>query len=195
MAAGLVALGDDRVAAVIGKPLCLAGGGGGGHHLGAAGLDAIQQAALRQAEMEADDLRLELLDDLAGDVIEGLAIDRGHGLCGIDGELFVVSGQPRLPLRLAGGVGLRRLVGEEVQVQRLCGPLANDAEVLADLLRARSGAGEGAEAARFGHGDRQFRRTRAGHGREDDRMLDAEEIDDPAVGPHCVSPETAVSTQ
>ena len=105
MAAGLIALGDDRIAAVIGEPLRLAAVVAEAITLAPVALTRSSRAAFRQAEMKADDLRLELLDDLAVDIVEGLAIDRRHGFCGIDDELLVVSGQPSLPFGVAGGVG------------------------------------------------------------------------------------------
>jgi hypothetical protein len=56
MAAGLEALGYDRVTAMFLQPDCLAHRGGGGDHLRACGLHARDQRFGRQAEMEAHDL-------------------------------------------------------------------------------------------------------------------------------------------
>src|SRR5262249_57845703 len=103
--------------------------------------------------MEAHDFRFEFLDDRAGGFVERRANDRRQGLCRIEPELGVVGRKTRLPARFARGVGLRRCVREEVEVERFRRALADYAEVSADLLRARCGAGERAETAGFGHGD------------------------------------------
>ena len=70
VAARLGALGDDRVAAVIRQPLGLGHRRRRGDHPGPARPHPVEEIVRRQPEVEADDLRTELLDDLAAGVVE-----------------------------------------------------------------------------------------------------------------------------
>src|SRR5690606_224115 len=105
-------------------------------------LHALQKAVLRQTEMEADDLRLELLDDLAGGLVERRAVGARYGRIRIDAEFRVVMTEPRLPAGLLSGIGFRRRMREEVEIDRLARPLPNDAHGGVDLLRRGECAGE-----------------------------------------------------
>src|SRR6516162_9579175 len=76
MAAGLIALRDHGVDAARFEPARLGGGGRRTHHQEASRLEALQERWLRQPEVEAHDVGLRLLDDIAHDGIERGAVAR-----------------------------------------------------------------------------------------------------------------------
>ena len=116
MAAGLVALRDHGVDAARFEPARLGRGGRRTHHQEASRLEPLQQPRLRQPEMEAHDVGLRLLDDIAHDGIERGAIARGDRRGGIDREFAVIRRQSFPPARLAGVVEHRRRVAEEIEI-------------------------------------------------------------------------------
>src|SRR5262245_6426901 len=83
--------------------------------------------------MEADHLRLELLDQVAERRIERRAIAHGHRRGGIDAELAIVGRQRLAPARFTLVVGHRRRMTEEAEVDRLLRAGADLAHLLADL--------------------------------------------------------------
>ena len=87
MAAGLGALRNDGIDAALFQPDCFLHRRGGRDDEAAGRLDALEQRRLRQAEMEADDLRLQLLDDLAEGGVERRAVRGVDGRCGIEAVL------------------------------------------------------------------------------------------------------------
>ena len=62
------------------------------------------------------------------------------------------NGKTALVLGATGGIGLDRLVAEEIQVDRGCDALAEDVDLLAGLLRREQRARHRAEPARLGQG-------------------------------------------
>src|SRR5690606_7007200 len=142
--------------------------------------------------MEAHHLRLELLDDLAGGLVEGRAVGAGYGRIRFNAELRVVVPKPRLPAGFPAGVRLRRRMREEVEVDRIARSLPDDAHCGADLLRGGERAGITAEPACLRDGDPELRRAGSGHGSQKNRVLDAEQLGDPAVWPHGRSSDFAL---
>src|SRR5690606_28857899 len=138
--------------------------------------------------MEADDFGPMLLDDGAGSLVERVAAGTGGDRSRIDAVLGVIRLEPLLPAGLAVRIRRRRLVGEEIQVERPGGALPYDADLVTDLIGTQHGAGERAKPARLAYGDCQLRSAGAGHGRQDYRQLDAEEVENSPVRPHFILP-------
>ena len=100
MAAGLRALRDDDVGAVLLQPDRFLHDGRRRHHDGAGRLDALDQRRIRQAEMEADHFRLQLLDERAHRFIERRAVGGVDRRRGIEPELLVIRRQAAPSIRL-----------------------------------------------------------------------------------------------
>ena len=166
------------------EPDRLVDGGRRGDDLRPGGAHPVEEWRVGQAEVEADDLRAQLLDERAEGGVERRAVAGRGRRRRVEPELAVVGREPGLPRRLAPGVGRGRAVAEEVDVDRPVGPLADDAELGAEALGVEQRAGQRAEAAGLGDRDRHVGEHRAGHRRLDDRQLDAEEVEDAPVGPH-----------
>ncbi len=141
MATGLSSLRNDRIAATISEPFGLPGRGRGRDDFRPRGLHPLQEAFLRQPEMKADDLGLELLDDLAGRLVERHAVGIRHLGIGIDAQLRVVMSKTRLPLCLPVRIGEGRLMRKEIEIDWFVSPLPDDAQPSADLLGCRERAG------------------------------------------------------
>ncbi|MCY1436820.1 hypothetical protein D9M71_529560 [compost metagenome] len=139
MAAGFIAHGNDCVAAVIFQPQGFIHRSGAGQHLGASGLDPLEQAGFGQAKVEADHRRLELLEQLAGGVVEGRTIGDRRRCLEIGTQLFIVRFERQLPGCVAGRVWLGRLMAEEVDVERAVACLAKGLKLGADLFQAQGG--------------------------------------------------------
>src|SRR6202011_3579959 len=113
VAAGFGALGDDDVGAVFLEPDRLANDGRGRHHNATGRLDARQKRRLRQAKMEADNFRLQLLDQSAHRDVQRSAVvsvDRGRG---VDSQFLVISRQTIAPSGLAPRVRIDSSMAEE----------------------------------------------------------------------------------
>ncbi|MNN76213.1 hypothetical protein D3C81_1925710 [compost metagenome] len=123
--------------------------------------------------MEADHFRAQVLDQRAQVGIERRTVGWRIRRIEVRAEFLVVGLQPRAPARLALGIGLRRLVAEEVHVQRLAAGRAEGRHLDADLLDVEQRARLGAQSAGLGHRDGQRRAIGPGHRRLDDRQLDA----------------------
>ena len=141
VAAGLEALGDDRVAAALLEPDRLVDGGRRGDDLRPGGAHPVEEGCVGQAEVEADDLRAQLLDERAEGGVERRAVAGRGRRRRVEAELAVVGREPGLPRRLAPGVGRGRAVAEEVDVDRPVGPLADDAELGAEPSASSSAQG------------------------------------------------------
>ena len=174
----------------------LGDGGRRGDDLCAGGADPGEEPGLGKPEVEADHLGAELLDQGAEGVVEGGALAGRRRHLRVEAELAVVGREPLLPGRRARGVGRGRTVAEEVDVDRLRRALADDAELAAEALGVEERRGQRTEAAGLGDGDRHVGEDRPGHRRLQDRQLDAEEIQDPPVGPggHHITAPTCQGT-
>ena len=82
MAAGFVALRDDGVDAARFEPARLGRGRGRTQDQSARGRDPLDQARLRQPEVEAHDLGLGFLHHVAEGSVERRAVARGTGAAG-----------------------------------------------------------------------------------------------------------------
>ncbi len=162
MAARFEALRDDHVATACFEPSRLGDRRRGRRDAAVGTLHALDQSRIGQSEMEAHDLHLRLYDDVAHRVIERRARwDVGvHGA--IDAELVVVGGEPCAPRSV---IAMRRLVTEEVDVQRLPRSQAHLRDLAAHLLRRHQRASERAEPARFADRRRELRSRYARHRR------------------------------
>jgi hypothetical protein len=118
MAAGLEALRDDGVATLLVEPARFCDRRRRRQHLGACRLHALEQRIIGQAEMEVDDLGLQLLDERAQALVERLAIRARHVGLRVKAELDVIRREPLAPGRFSLGIEARRLVAEEVDVDR-----------------------------------------------------------------------------
>jgi hypothetical protein len=78
---------------------------------------------------------------------------------------------------------------KEIQVERSAGALTNNPELCPYLVRAKSGAGERAQTSGFSDRHSQVRPDRLGHRSENDRQINSDEIEEPAVRPHVVLSE------
>ena len=106
MAAGFGALRDDDVGAVLLQPdRLLHDGRATTITRQPAALTRFSSACVRQAEMEADDFGLQLLDEFAHRGVERRAIGGVDRRGGIDPQLLIVGRKPLLPCRLRSGVG------------------------------------------------------------------------------------------
>src|SRR5262245_7369128 len=184
MAAGLVALRDHGIDAARFEPARLGGGGRRTHHQEASRLEALQEPRLRQPEMEAHDVGLRLLDDIAHDGIERGAVARRHRRGGIDGELAVIGRQSLPPARLAGVVEHWRRMAEEIEIYGFLRAGADLRHLLADLIGIEHRAWERSKRARLGRGRRELPVHGAGNWRLHDRKLDVEKLEETTVRPH-----------
>ena len=102
MAARLLALQDDGVAALPCQPMRFLGGRRADEDARAGCPHAGQQRSLGQAEMEADDLRPHLLDDGAHGIVERAAQRRGRPF----GDAFprIIGSEQRAPGALVGRI-------------------------------------------------------------------------------------------
>ena len=184
VAARLRALRDDDVGAILLQPDRFLHDGRRRHHDAAGRLDPLDQRRIRQAEMEADHFRLQLFDDSAHRLIERRAVGGVDRRCRIDIQFLVVGAKPRLPPRLARGIGIDRRMAEEVHVDGCRDALADDVDLLARLLGREHRAGQRAQRPALRRRDHQFGVHDAGHRRQHDRKFGLEEVDDPAIWPH-----------
>jgi hypothetical protein len=113
MSASLVALRNDGIATLVLKPSRFFHSGGRGDDLRAGFPDPLQKVLLRQAEMEADHLRRELLHKVADGVVERDTGRRGSRCPWVEPRFSVVALQTPLPACLTRGIGLRRAVTEK----------------------------------------------------------------------------------
>ncbi len=134
MAAGLGALRDDGIDAVLLEPDRLLHDGRRRDHDAAGRLDALEQRLVRQAEMEAHDFRLQFLDQFAHRGVERSAVGGVDRRRRIEPQFLVIRREPLLPLSLALGVGVDRLVAKEIHIDRRRHPLPDDIDLLARLL-------------------------------------------------------------
>ncbi len=184
MAASLVALRDHDVDAARFEPARLGRGGRRTHHQKASRLEPLQEPRLRQPEMEAHDVGLRLLDDIAHDGIERGAIARGDRRGGIDREFAVIGRQSFPPARLAGVVEHRRRMAEEIETYGFLRAGADLRHLLADLIGIEHRAWERCERARLRRGHCELPIHGAGNRRLHDRQLDVEQLEQTTVRPH-----------
>ena len=97
--------------------------------------------------MEADHFRLQLLDHFAHRRIERRAIGGIDRRRRVEPELLIIRPEPLLPSGLARGIGIDRLVAEEIHVDRRRDALADDVDLLARLLRREHRARQRAQRA------------------------------------------------
>jgi hypothetical protein len=184
MAAGLVALRDHGIDAACFEPARLGGGGRRTHQQEASRLEPLQEPRLRQPEMEAHDVGLRLLDDIAHHGVERGAVARRDRRGGIDRELAVIGRQAFAPARLAGVVEHRRRMAEEIEIYGFLRAGANLRHLLADLIGIEHRAWERCERARLGRGHCELPIHGAGNRCLHDRKLDVEQLEEATVRPH-----------
>src|SRR5262249_30802819 len=134
--------------------------------------------------MEAHDIGLGLLEDIAHSRVEGGAVAGRNRRGGINPELPVVGRQSFPPAGLACVTERRRRVAEKIEIYGLLSASADLAHLLANLLRIEHRARERAKRACFRCGCCEFPVHGACHRRLDDWNLDAEQLDETAIRPH-----------
>jgi hypothetical protein len=142
--------------------------------------------------VEADDLRPELLDQLAKRRVERRAVARRHRRRRIDPQLAIIGREPVAPTRLAGVAQLRQRMTEEIDVDRLVGAGAEFGKLLAQRIGAEQAGRQGPEPARRRNFGGEIGVGRSRHRRLDDRLFDTQQLGETAVRPH-ESTSTAAS--
>ena len=98
-------------------------------------------------------------------------------LAAIDPEFLVIRRKRCAPRGLALGIWPRRRMAEEIHVERLVrSALAMAAKLLAHGIEVEHRAGQRAQPAGVRNGNRHRAALDAGHGRLDDRQVDAKEL-------------------
>ncbi len=134
MAARLIALGNNRIAAVGFQPACFGRCRGTGNNAHARRLDPRKQGGVGQAEMKAGHLWFDLFNQFTHALIKGTARGCRGDFRRIKPELLVEWREPGGPVRL---LFRRRGYGgmaEKIHAERFCGLLPNDARFGADLV-------------------------------------------------------------
>ena len=153
-------------------------------HDAAGRLDPLEQRLVRQAEMEADDFRLQLLDQFAHRGIERRAVGGVDRRRRIEPQLPVIWREPLLPSGLALRIGVDRSVAKEIHIDRRRYPLPDDIDLLARLLDRQHRAWQRAQRPALRRRDHQFRVHDACHRRQNDGKFGLEKIEKSAVWPH-----------
>ncbi len=149
-----------------------------------AALTRAKKHRLRQAEVEADHFRLQLLYQTAHRGVEWSAVGGVDGRGGIKVQLAIIRREPLLPPGFALRVRIDALVAEEVHVDRCRHALADDIDLLARLLDGQHGARQRAQRAALRRRDHQIRIHYTGHRRQHDGKFGFEQVEKSAVGPH-----------
>src|SRR5215469_2979111 len=116
MPTSLVTLGYNCVASLILKPARLIHCGGRGNNLRACLPNAHEQIPLRKTEMEADDLGLELQNEIAHFVVEGSAVGAQNSGIVFEPQFDVISLQTSPPVHFASRLATRLRVTKEVHI-------------------------------------------------------------------------------
>ena len=184
MTPGFEPLGDDRVGSAALEPARLLDRRRAGEDDRAGSLDPIEQPTFGQAEVEADDAWLDLLDDGAHRFVERQAQrPAGSGLCLIFVIVRLKQLAPRAVVR-----SLRHRVTEEIEVDRLCRTRPNFGRLCPHLVGRQQRARERTEGSAERRGSAQLDPAGAGHRRLDDRLFGSDQITEPPIGPAYHSP-------
>src|SRR6185503_16308050 len=140
VAAGLKALRDHRISAVLFEKARLRDGRCGRQYDAAGCLHPAQQRSLGQAEMKAYHRWPQFLHHGAERRIEWSAVAGRDRRRRVDRKLLVVRPEPLAPSVLARIVWHRRRVTEEIEIDRLVGPLAKLLDLRTQLVRRQHGA-------------------------------------------------------
>src|SRR6516162_7861023 len=165
MPACLKALCNDCVTSLILKPAGFLNGGCGGNDLRARPSNACQQILVRKAEMEADNLRMELRNEVAHFIVEGSAVGVRSSTIAFEPQFDIVGIQTSSPPYFASWVARGLLVTEEVHIDWTRCPLAYDFEFPACLLEVQKGTRERTESPGLRDCNDHFRSHRARHRR------------------------------
>ena len=176
MAARFIALRNNRIAAVFFQPARLPHRCRAGNNAYACGLDPRKQGGVGQAEMKADHIRLDFLNQCAHALIKGAAGRRRSDIGRVKSELFIewreTGGPGRLLFRRRSYGGM----AEKIHVERFCRLLPNNACFGAYLIFTQHGTGKGAEPARLAYRNCHGGTIGPRHGRLDDRQFDLKQI-------------------
>ena len=175
VATGFEPLRDDRVDAAPLEPESFGDGRRAGDDAGAAASRPRQQRLAWQAEVEADDGRPELVEQVGGVGVERRPTRAGGDGRGVDAELAVVRRQCVAPTCIALRIDAVHLVAEEVDVERPVGAGPQRREFVPERVGRKHCGRQRADGAGIGDGDRHRAQLDAGHRRLDERQLRAEE--------------------
>ena len=138
--------------------------------------DACQQILRRQSEVKADDGRFEIGERVRGFRVERRSPRARQDLIRIDAALREIRRERGPPRRLPPNIFRRLGVTEEVYIERLRRLGADRRQLVADVVDREERAGQGAEAARVRHRDRECTALNARHGRLNDGQLDSQKF-------------------
>ena len=179
-------LGDDHVASVVLEPARLTDRRRRRDHRRARRPHPIDQRLLRQSEVEAHHVELQLLDGVAQCFVEPAPARERLRPTTFDPQLLVVGRESLPPGIVASSVVAGRRMGEEVDVHRTVRPRPYERDLLANLVRREQRARHRAETAGLAHGHRELDAARSGHRRLHDRQFDPEQRRQPGL--HWVLP-------
>src|SRR5215469_9367202 len=165
MPTSLVTLGDNFVASLILKPARLIHRSRRGNNLRARPPNACQQIPVRKTEMEANDLRLELLEEIAHFVVERSAVGAQNSSIVIELQLNVVGIQTSSPAQFASRLVPRLLVTEEVHIDWARCFSANGFQLHARLFHTQQCTCQRTEPSCFRNSDDHIRKCRSSHRR------------------------------
>src|SRR5580698_7455702 len=193
MAARLVTLRDNRVTALLLEPASLVHGCGGGQDLCARMPDASQKLPVRKTEVKADHLRLQFDHHVAHRCVKRHSGGTRSRRFGIESKLDVITRQALSPRLFPRGIRLRRLVAEEVEIDGSGGSLADDGQLGSNLAGVEHGAGERSEGSSLRYRDRQLRQCRSRHRGQNDRPVNAEQIENATIVPGAHSLQSKIA--
>ncbi|CAI8906909.1 MFS family permease [Pseudomonas sp. IT-P258] len=133
--------------------------------------------------MKAHHLRAKRFDHFAGRVIERCPVGHRRRCIEVGAEFLVVGLQQVFPVLCALLIRSRRLMTEEVDVDRASGVLADGFELFAQLIGAEHRRRHRAQAAGIAGGDHHGRVCGTGHRPLDDRQFDPEQVKDAGIWP------------
>ncbi|MNX83855.1 hypothetical protein D3C86_1156340 [compost metagenome] len=183
MAPGLVAHGNDCIAAMLLKPHRFCDGGGRRQYLRTGGLDPVEQGFFRQAKVKTHHFRAKRFDHFAGRIIERRPVGHRRRRIEVDTELLVVGLQQVFPVLCALLVRGWRLMAEEVDVDRALGVLADGFQLFAQLIRAEHCRWHRAQPAGIAGGNHHGRVGGTGHRPLNDRQFDPEQVKNAGIWP------------
>src|SRR5215469_3160310 len=134
--------------------------------------------------MEADDLGLELPNEIAHFVVEGRAVGAQNSSVVIEPQFDVIGFQTSPPVRFASRLAARLLVTKEVHIDWARCFSADGFQLSARLFHTQQRACQRTEPSSLRDSDDHVRKCRSSHRCLNNWYLDAEQIDQSLIRPH-----------